>query len=336
MHRSPVRSFALAAAFGAVAALTTSTAFAQPTIRADGSSTVFPVMEAVAEEFQKAVKGKIRVTVGVSGTGGGFRRFCRGETEIQNASRPISKSEMEECRKNGIQYIEMPIAFDALSVVVHPKNKWLTQITLDELRAIWEPAAQGKITRWNQVNPAWPDAPIALFGPGTDSGTFDYFTSAIMGKSRASRPDFTASEDDNVLVLGVARNVNAMGYFGFAYYWENRHQLRSVAIVPRGGTAGVQPSPETVLNGTYTPLSRPIFIYVNAKEATRPEVRDFVVFANKNAEKLVREVRYVPLPGKIYAHNLESLARSEVGTRFGGAAKVGLTMDELIKLELVQ
>jgi phosphate transport system substrate-binding protein len=335
MYRTPLRPIALAAAFCAAAALTSSVAFAQPTIRLDGSSTVFPIMEAVAEEFQKAAKGKVRVTVGISGTGGGFRKFCRGETDIQNASRPISKSEMEECRKNGVQYVELPIAFDALSVVVHPKNKWLTQITLDELRTIWEPAAQGKIMRWNQVNPAWPDAPIALFGAGTDSGTFDYFTSAVMGKSRASRPDFTASEDDNVLVQGVARNVNAMGFFGFSYYWENRHQLRALPIVPRGGTVGVSPSPETVLNGTYTPLSRPVFIYVSAKELGRPEVRDFVLFANKNAEKLVREVRYVPLPAKIYAHNIESVVNPAIGTRFGGTFKVGITMDELVRLELV-
>ncbi len=307
-----------------------------PTIRVDGSSTVFPIMEAVAEEFQKAQKGAVRMTVGISGTGGGFRKFCRGETDIQNASRPISRKEMEECRANGVAYIEMPVAFDALSVAVNPKNTWMKQITVDQLRTIWEPAAEKKITRWNQVDPSWPDAPIALFGAGTDSGTFDYFTEAIMGKSRASRTDFTASEDDNVLVQGVSRNLNAMGFFGFSYYWENRKQLRAVPIVARGASKGVEPSPETVENGTYTPLSRPIFIYIAAKAAERKEIGEMVAFMTKNSERLVRDVKYVPLPARVYAANQQTFGKRILGTKFGGENKVGLTIDELMKLERVQ
>ena len=184
-------------------------------IKIDGSSTVYPITEAVAEEFQKAKKNVIKVTVGISGTGGGFKKFCRDETDISDASRPITTSEMELCKAAGIEYIEMPIAFDALTVVVNPKNTFLKQATVAEMKMLWEPAAQGKITRWNQINPAWPDAPIKLFGPGADSGTFEYFTEAMVGKAKSSRGDYTASEDDNVLVQGVSRDVNALGYFGY-------------------------------------------------------------------------------------------------------------------------
>jgi len=300
------------------------------TVKIDGSSTVFPVTEAVAEEFQKATKQK--VTVGISGTGGGFRKFCRGETDISGASRPITKNEIEECKKNGVAYLEMPVAFDALSVVANPKNTWLTQMTIDELKKIWEPAAQGKITRWNQVNPAWPDRPIKLFGPGTDSGTFEYFTEAVTGKSKASRGDFTASEDDNVLVQGVSRDVDAIGYFGYAYYWENRDKLRGMPISWKGGKP-VAPSYEAVLDGTYQPLSRPIFIYVSANAVKRPEVRQFVEFYNKHAEKLVKEVKYVPLPAVAYTDNLNTLAKNRTGTKFGGENLVGVTIEQLMKME---
>ena len=187
---------------------------AQPIVKIDGSSTVYPITEAVAEEFQKARRGAVRVTVGISGTGGGFKKFCRGETDISDASRPILEAEMKACKAAGIRYIELPVAYDALTIVVNPKNTWIKEFTVEELRRMWEPAAQGRITRWNQVNPAWPDAPLKLFGAGSDSGTFDYFTDAINGKEKSSRGDYTASEDDNVLVQGVARDVNAIGYFG--------------------------------------------------------------------------------------------------------------------------
>jgi phosphate transport system substrate-binding protein len=321
-----------AVAMAALVPLSAAYAQSSETVKVDGSSTVFPVTEAVAEEFQKASKGKNKVTVGVSGTGGGFRKFCRGETDVQNASRPITKSEIAECQKNGVVFLEMPVAFDALSVVVNPKNTWLQQITVDELKAIWEPSAQGKITRWNQVNPAWPDRPIKLFGAGTDSGTFDYFTEAVTGKSKASRGDFTASEDDNVLVQGISRDVDALGYFGYAYYAENRDKLRSVPISWKGGKA-VGPTSETVLDGTYQPLSRPIFIYVNTNAVKRPEVRGFVEFYNKQAEKLVKEVKYVPLPSAAYAYNLDTLAKNRAGTKFGGENLVGVTIEQLMKLE---
>ena len=242
-------------------------------VKVDGSSTVYPVTEAVAEEFQKAEKNAVKVTVGISGTGGGFKKFCRGETDISDASRPILKSEMEECAKNGISYYELPIAYDALTVVINPKNTFIKSMTVAELKKMWEPAAQGKITKWNQVNPEWPDAPIKLFGAGSDSGTFDYFTEAIVGKSKSSRGDFTASEDDNVLVQGVSRDVNAIGYFGYSYYVENKDKLKSVPIVEKAGSPAVAPSLEAVINGSYQPLSRPIFIYVSAKSMDKPEVQ---------------------------------------------------------------
>src|ERR1700752_3115134 len=218
-----VQLFNKLSVLAAMAAVLGSSAIAQAQlVKIDGSSTVFPVTEAVAEDFQKATKGRVKVTVGISGTGGGFKKFCRGETDFSNASRPILKAEMDEFKKNGIEYIELPVAYDALTVVVNPKNTFIKSITVAELKKIWEPAAQGKVTHWNQVNPAWPNAPIKLFGAGSDSGTFDYFTEAITGKAKSSRGDYTASEDDNVLVQGVQRDVNALGYFGFAYYAENR------------------------------------------------------------------------------------------------------------------
>jgi len=316
---------------GALATALSSPALAQGLVKIDGSSTVFPVTEAVAEEFQKANKGS-KVTVGISGTGGGFKKFCRGETDVQNASRPMSKSEIADCKANGVVFYEMPVAFDALTVVVNPKNTWLQQMSVDELKKMWEPAAQGKIMRWNQVNPAWPDRPIKLFGAGTDSGTFDYFTEAITGKSKASRGDFTASEDDNVLVQGVSRDVDALGFFGFAYYAENRDKLRGMPVSWKGGKA-VAPSAESVLDGTYQPLSRPIFIYVSANAAKRPEVRQFAEFYNKHAEKLVKEVKYVPLPAAAYTYNLDTLAKGRAGTKFGGENLVGVTIDQLMKME---
>jgi phosphate transport system substrate-binding protein len=240
---------------------------------------------------------------------------------------------MEECRKNGIEYMEMPVAYDALTVVINPKNTFIKSLTVAELKKIWEPAAQGKVMQWSQVNPAWPNAPIKLFGPGADSGTFDYFTEAVTGKSKASRGDFTASEDDNVLVQGVSRDVNALGYFGFAYYIENRDKLKAVPIVDKEGKPAVAPSMETVVNGTYQPLARPIFIYVNAKSAQKPEIKEFVEYYNRHGEKLSREVKYVPLPSKAYSHNLEVFAKRQLGTKFGGENRVGLTIEELMKLE---
>jgi phosphate transport system substrate-binding protein len=315
------------AAFGVAAA-----AQAQ-IVKIDGSSTVYPVTEAVAEEFQKAKRGAVKVTVGISGTGGGFKKFCRGEIDISDASRPILKKEMDECKKNGINYIELPVAYDALTVVINPKNTWIKNMSVAELKKIWEPAAQGKITRWNQVNPAWPNAPLKLFGAGADSGTFDYFTEAVTGKAKSSRGDFTASEDDNVLVQGVSRDVNALGFFGFAYYVENRDKLKAVPIIEKAGKPAVPPAMETVLDGSYQPLARPIFIYVNARSARKPEVKEFVEYYNRHGEKLAREVKYVPLPANAYTHNLETFSKLKLGTKFGGENKVGLTIERLMEME---
>ncbi len=302
-------------------------------IKIDGSSTVYPITEGVAEDFQKMKKNAIKVTVGISGTGGGFKKFCRGEIDIQDASRPILEKEMADCRAAGIEYVELPVAFDALTVVMNPRNTFLKSITVDELKKMWEPAAQGKVTRWNQVNPAWPDAPIKLFGAGSDSGTFDYFTEAINGKSKASRGDFTASEDDNVLVQGVAQDVNAIGYFGFAYYAENQQRLKAVPIVEKAGKPPVAPSEAAVLDGSYQPLSRPIFIYVNLKSLGKPEVREFSEYYMKNAATIAKEVKYVPLPAKAYAVGLEHIAKGKKGTVFGGKNEVGVRIDDLLARE---
>ncbi len=300
-------------------------------IQIDGSSTVFPVTEAIAEEFQKAKKGKLKVTVGISGTGGGFKKFCRGETDISDASRPILKQEIEACKGSGVEFFELPVAYDALTVIVNPKNDWATSMTVAELKKIWEPAAQGKVTNWNQVRPKWPDAPLKLFGAGADSGTFDYFTEAIVGKAKSSRGDFTASEDDNVLVQGVANDRSALGFFGFAYYIENQKKLKAVAI--DGGKGPVAPSAKSVEDGTYQPLSRPIFIYVSKKALAKPEVKEFVEFYLKNAPSLVKEVKYVALPAKAYTLGLEHIQKGKIGTVFGGEAEVGVKIDDLLKRE---
>jgi phosphate transport system substrate-binding protein len=239
---------------------------------------------------------------------------------------------MADCRKAGIEYFELPVAFDAITVVVNPKNAFLKQLTIAEMKKMWEPGAQGKVMRWNQVNPAWPDQAMKLFGPGADSGTFDYFTEAVVGKSKSSRGDFTASEDDNVLVSGVSRDVNGLGYFGYAYYVENKDKLRAVPIVNEKGQA-VEPSIEAVLKGAYTPLARPIFIYVNAKSLARPEVKEFVEYYLQNAAALATEVKYVPLPGSAYKTALQHVQKGKKGTVFGGVAEVGVTIDELLKRE---
>ncbi len=299
-------------------------------IKVDGSSTVFPITEAVAEEFQKTKKG-MKVTVGISGTGGGFKKFCRGEIDITNASRPISKKEMDACKEGGIEYIELPIAYDGIAVMVNPKNSWITSMTAAELKKLWEPEAAGKITKWNQIRPEWPDAPIKLFGPGVDSGTFDYFTEAIVGKAKSSRSDFAGSEDDNVLVQGISTDKNALGYFGYSYYAENTKKLKLVGIDT--GKGAVFASEKTIMDGTYQPLSRPIFIYVGKKAMAKPEVKEFVTFYLKNAPKLVKQVKYVPLPAKAYTLAEERFAKAKAGSVFEGEAKVGVKIEDLLKLE---
>lgn len=259
-------------------------------VKVDGSSTVFPITEAVAEEF-RGLSPDVKVTVGISGTGGGFKKFAAGETDISNASRKIKDPEKEACAKNGIEPIELKVAYDGLAVVVHPKNTWVDSLTVEQLRLIWQP--ESTVTTWSDVNPDWPAEKIKLYGPGTDSGTFDYFTEAINGKEKVSRPDFTASEDDNVLVGGVESDKNALGYFGYAYYAENKNKLKLVAI--DGGKGPVRPSPETVRDGSYFPLARPLFIYVKKESLGRPEVAAFARFYLEHAEQMVTEVKYVPV-----------------------------------------
>lgn len=332
LNRSIRKSIAMTAVLGGLSSLSM-TAIAVPTIKADGSSTVFPITEAVAEEFQKAKKGTVRVTVGISGTGGGFKKFCRGETDIQDASRPILAGEMESCKAAGIQYMELPVAYDALTVVVNPENSWVKSMTVAQLKKMWEPSAQGKVSKWNQIDPSWPDAPIRLFGAGSDSGTFDYFTEAVVGKAKSSRGDYTASEDDNVLVQGVIRDKNALGYFGYAYYAENASKLKAVPIAVREGKPAVAPGPNTVINGSYQPLSRPIFIYVNAKSIQKPEVKEFVEFYLKNAASLVKQVSYIPLSATDYNLVLENVNKRKLGSLFGGVTEVGVTIDELMRRE---
>ena len=301
-------------------------------IKIDGSSTVFPITEAVAEEFQIQNRGKIRVTVGISGTGGGFKKFCRGETDISDASRPILAAEMETCRAAGIKYYELPIAYDALTVVVNPQNTWVNQLTIPELKKMWEPAAQGKAKTWKEINAKFPAEPLALFGPGSDSGTFDYFTEAVVGKAKSSRGDYTGSEDDNVLVQGVASNKGALGYFGYAYYEPNAGKLKAVPIVGKSGKA-VGPSRENVLNGTYEPFSRPIFIYVAEKSAQKPEVKKFVEFYLSQSKPLIEEVKYIPLPDQAYSLAQKHFADGKLGTGFGGVPEVGLKVEDLLARE---
>ncbi len=326
---------ALALATGLVTASATD-AFAQATIKIDGSSTVFPITEAVSEEFQAQKKGAVRVTVGISGTGGGFKKFCRGETDVQDASRPISKTEMEDCKKAGIKYYELPIAYDALTVAVSPKNTWVKDITIEDLKKIWAPEAQGKITKWNQVRPEWPDAPLKLFGAGSDSGTFDYFTEAVVGKAKSSRGDYTASEDDNTIVQGISNDKNALGYLPYAYYEPNKARLKVLAIdggakAPKKGA--VLPSAEAVETGAYFPLSRPLFIYVSDKSLQKPEVKEFINFFLTNGGELAKQVKYVALPKKAYDLANEHLKKGKMGTVFGGHSDVGLKIEDLMKRE---
>lgn len=302
-------------------------------IKVDGSSTVFPITEAVAEEFQREKQGKVHVTVGISGTGGGFKKFVRGEIDVTDASRPILTEEMAQAKANGIEYLELPIAFDALTVVVNPQNTWATSMTVAELKKVWEPDAQGKITRWNQIRPEWPNEEIALFGAGADSGTFDYFTEAIVGKPKASRGDYTASEDDNVLVQGVEGNKYALGYIPYAYFAPHSSRMKAVGIEwdKNKVTGPVMPSPENVLAGTYNPLSRPLFIYISRKSIDKPAVKEFVDFYLKHVATLAKEVKYLPLPETAYQMAVQRVSALQTGTGFGGIPEVGLPVEEILK-----
>jgi len=337
-----VKKNRVAAFIGAFVATAATLSIAVPTglsqtrqeIRIDGSSTVYPITEAVAEEFMNGDTGT-NVSVSVSGTGGGFRRFCAGETDISNASRPIKETEIAACRDAGVRYIELPVAYDALSIVVSQENDWLESLTVEELKLLWEPSAQGRVTRWNQVRSSFPDTEIVLYGPGTDSGTFDYFTEAIMGESGSSRADFTASEDDNVLVQGVVNDPNALAYFGFAYYIENQDRLQAVAI--DGGDGPVLPSSENVEQNVYTPLSRPLFIYVNADRVESvSKLQEFVEYYLSRPD-LAEEVGYVRLPGTAYDAARRNLREGRTGTVFGsGINTIGVSIQDLLDLEGVE
>ncbi|KGF72237.1 hypothetical protein DO97_11430 [Neosynechococcus sphagnicola sy1] len=332
-----VKNAALALGMPAIAAgltaflISQTVAQSRAVIKVDGSSTVYPISQAIVKAFQKTPNGKqVQISVEQSGTTGGFRKFCAGQTDISDASRPILAPEMERCRKNGVPYMEFPVAFDALTVVVNPKNTWADHITLAELRKMWEPAAQGTITRWRQVRSNWPDQPLKLFGPGKDSGTFDYFTEAVMGKVDASRNDYVASEDDQVLVRGVSQDPNALGYFGYAYYLAHQKNLKALAI--DSGKGPVLPSAATVERNQYQPLARPLFIYVNARSAqVKPEVRAFTEFYLKNVENLVSSVGYIPLPAEGYHIARVHFYRGKIGTVFAGKSQQNLTIRELLR-----
>jgi phosphate transport system substrate-binding protein len=301
-------------------------------IAVDGSSTVFPISEAVAEEFQRANRGQ-RVTVGSTGTGGGIQKFCRGEIDIADASRPIKSGEIEMCQKAGVEFIELPVAYDGLAVVVNPKNTWATDITVAELKKIWQPEAQGRITTWNQIRAGWPNKPLRLFGPGPDSGTFDSFTEAIVGKTDASRGDFTASEDDNVLVQGVAGDEGALGYFGVAYYEANKDKLKLVPVDDAkvdNGAGPVLPTAETVRNGTYQPLSRPLFIYVNKAKLQRAEVKSFVDFYLQYAGRLATDVGYIPLADAEQQQVTARWTSGKTGTMYAEGIAVNAPLAQLL------
>jgi phosphate transport system substrate-binding protein len=317
----------LAAACGGQAASTL-----EGTILVDGSSTVAPITAAVAEEFQ-LLNPEVRVPVGISGTGGGFKKFCEGETDISDASRPIKESEVELCAQNGIEYVELPVAFDGLAVMVNTANDFADCLTVGELKAVWEPAAEGAVVNWSQVRAGFPDRPLTLYGAGVDSGTYDYFTQAIVGEEGSSRGDFLPSEDDNVLVQGIAGDANAMGFFGLAYYVENADKLKLVGV--DGGDGCVQPNAETVAAGTYQPLSRPIFIYVNRERIDqKDEISAFVGFYLEHADELVSEVGYIPLTDAIYGLTQERYDQRVTGSMFEGlGSTVGVSLEGLLAME---
>lgn len=302
------------------------------TIKIDGSSTVFPITDAIAKEFNKTKQNKADVQVAFSGTSGGFKKFCAGETDISNASRPINAAEMKACDANGIRFVELPIGFDALTVAVNPQNTWAQDITREELKKLWEPAAEKQITKWNQIRSSWPDRPINLYGAGKDSGTFDYFTEATVGQPKASRNDYTASEDDNVLVQGVANDPNALGYFGFGYFEDNQDKLKALAI--DNGKGAILPSRETVEKAQYQPLARPLFIYVNVRaNQQKSELREFVKFYLNNAKRIVETANYIPLPEEGYHIAKIHFESGKVGTVFDGKAELNLTIGELLRKE---
>lgn len=307
-------------------------ALSTTSIKTDGSSTVYPLTQAAVKAFQPT-NPNVEIDLAFSGTTGGFRKFCAGETHISNASRPISTEEIVACRESGVRFVELPLAFDALTVVVHPQNTWATDLSVEELKRIWQPAAQGQITNWQQVRASFPNQPLKLYGPDQDSGTYDYFAEAIVGGD-STRTDYTASEDDTVLVQGIENDPNALGYFGLSYYEDSADKLKAVAVDDGQGKGAVLPSRETVENAQYQPLSRPLFVYINLEASQKNEsLRNFVEFYLKNAEDLVLSVDYIPLPREAYDISKVHLYQGKVGTAYEGKPQPYLTIGEVLSKE---
>ena len=330
MSRSPGWKAWGAAFFCAIVFLIFATgACGAETTDIDGSSTVFPITEAVVEDWGKSIGGSARLVIGISGTGGGFKKFCNGEIDINDASRPIKASEVEKCAEAGVEFIELPVAIDGLTVGVNPDNDFVHCLTIDDLHAMWRPEAEGEVDRWNQVRPEWPDVTLRLYGPGVDSGTFDYFTETVNGEAQASRGDFTSSERDNVLVQGIAGDRSSLGYFGYSFFVENQDILKMVAI--DGGDGCVSPTDETINNGSYSPLSRPLFIYVSKEAWEQQQVKDFVsYYVSYDRADLLRELGFVPFPVEVHDLVSERFERGLTGTIFGGASPQTGTVEEVL------
>jgi phosphate transport system substrate-binding protein len=335
---SSLPTLALAATAQAVTVQPAATPLPEPTTRPDlsgeiiidGSSTVYPITELAMQQFAE-IAPNVRIQLGVSGTGGGFKKFCAGITDISDASRPIKPDESEICRANGIEFVEIPVAFDGISVIVNPENRWVQCMTVDELKQMWAPDSEGKIVTWKQIRADWPDQPFKLYAPGIDSGTHDYFTAAIVGKEDASRSDYIGSEDDYILMQRVIEEKNGIAYVGFAYYQEYTDKVGVVAV--NGGNGCVSPSIETITNGTYTPLARPLFIYVRNDRLDRPEVEAFVTFYLDNAADLVQAARYIPLPPRVYELVEQRVAKRTTGSVFSEGIQVGVSIETLLMLE---
>jgi phosphate transport system substrate-binding protein len=335
---SSLPTLALAATAQAVTVQPAATPLPEPTTRPDlsgeiiidGSSTVYPITELAMQQFAE-IAPNVRIQLGVSGTGGGFKKFCAGITDISDASRPIKPDESEICRANGIEFVEIPVAFDGISVIVNPENRWVQCMTVDELKQMWAPDSEGKIVTWKQIRADWPDQPFKLYAPGIDSGTHDYFTAAIVGKEDASRNDYIGSEDDYILMQRVIEEKNGIAYVGFAYYQEYTDKVGVVAV--NGGNGCVSPSIETITNGTYTPLARPLFIYVRNDRLDRPEVEAFVTFYIDNAADLVQAARYIPLPPRVYELVKQRVVKRTTGSVFSEGIQVGVSIETLLMLE---
>ena len=295
----------------------------------DGSSTVFPISEAMVEDWGDSIGGSARLVIGISGTGGGFKKFCSGDIDINDASRPIKASEVEKCADEGVEFIELPVAIDGLTVGVNPDNDFVECVTMDELHIMWQPEAEGEIHSWNQVRHEWPEEDMRLYGPGVDSGTFDYFTETVNGESQASRGDFTSSERDNVLVQGIAGDKGSLGYFGYSYFVENQAKLKMVGV--DAGDGCVYPTDETINNGTYSPLSRPLFIYVSKESWAKQDVKDFVsYYVSYERADLLKELGFVPFPDVVHDLVLDRFQRGLTGTIFGGANPEHGTVEEIL------